>query len=834
MHDESSESGWPRDMMVIVSALAALLIYFQYTTCFKFAVLEPGKRYSLGAFVRVVERYVPLNLADGILASLIISVFATIIILELWRKRLSALLKKVFETENRTLLALVIACLLCARYYFAKGGLAWTGDANFHIGYAWIASQAFSQGELPIWTNYYGTGSPYCQFYGFLFFYLTGAVDLLFSDLEFSLKFVMGISHVISGIGMYLLVRTLFNRQAGFVAAMAYVMCVWHTQQVLIMGRYPLSLFYALLPFPFYFFERLKGQTPELASAIAGGLTLGLLAFTHPGYAFWATLLFGLWVCTRLWIDRDRHGARAVCSHSILLLLGGLAFGAYLTLPMWMERGDTILKFGLDLSSLPDPTLGQLLNWSNYRFRLFPIEANHWYGGYLGLSVVALCLLGIVSWVPIWIRPKTRRRLASIQQGGIASDFVIDLPGIVYPAISCFIVSLLLVFGYRLPPLGQIDVVQAFNAGRYLLFVVFFLCVMVGAGAAALITFCRRRNKRIDIVAIMLLVMIVDLGPTTFQQPFISHSALERTYLVGTDGTNLLRDEAAQFPVGEIPNYRVFFATDTAYRPFSISYLSINTTIVTFLGLFNETLLATHVFCHPFEKLLNSEIRKAEKLKSPGTHDFRSLNDGLYLLNSKRVMAAHSNKKSLITWTIPGSSPVVVSSKVEGWDLPVTSGTESEAQSALMRLVTGMGINQEKNSCDRILLAGFKGVEDLDTSPSVQVLEHRTWNQRVEIIVRTSSSCFARLAYAYSPYLSVTVNSKKVVPYQTSGRFIAVRLNEGEHHIVLEPVLSPLRRGLLMVNLTLVAACLVYFGWKVRERLPPVSILKRKDRFKAQ
>ena len=101
----------------------------------------------------------------------------------------------------------------------------------------------------------FGTGSTYCQFYGFLFFYLTGAVNLLFSDLEFSLKFVMGVSHVLSGIGMYLFVRTLFNRQAGFIAALAYLMCVWHTQQVLMMGRYPLSVFYAALPFPFYFFE---------------------------------------------------------------------------------------------------------------------------------------------------------------------------------------------------------------------------------------------------------------------------------------------------------------------------------------------------------------------------------------------------------------------------------------------------------------------------------------------------------------------------------------------------------------------------------------------------
>jgi hypothetical protein len=41
-------------------------------------------------------------------------------------------------------------------------------------------------------------------------------------------------------------------------AGLAYVLGFWHTQQVLIMGRLPLSLFYALLPLPFYFLEGLS------------------------------------------------------------------------------------------------------------------------------------------------------------------------------------------------------------------------------------------------------------------------------------------------------------------------------------------------------------------------------------------------------------------------------------------------------------------------------------------------------------------------------------------------------------------------------------------------
>ena len=94
-------------------------------------------------------------------------------------------------------------------------------------------------------------------------------------------------------------------------------------------------------------------------------------------------------------------------------------------------------------------------------------------------------------------------------------------------------------------------------------------------------------------------------------------------------------------------------------------------------------------------------------------------------------------------------------------------------------------------------------------------MEHRAWNQRVEMRLRVTESCFARLAYARYPHLDVILDGKVVDPFETVDRFIALRLEPGEHHIVLEPRLSPLRRGLLALDLLLLLVAGVVL-WRSR------------------
>ena len=367
------------DVKVALSILAVLLFLFQYLSLTKLKVLAPAVSYQTPQrFAEEVQRQVNIDVVDGLLFSALCLLSLFLMLIEFREKRLTLFLKYVFSNEKRTLLLFGVSSFVLVRFYFATGDLEWAGDVPQHVMYSHITARAISSEEIPFWTNYLGTGAPYLQFYGFLFFYAVGLVNLLCDDVNVALKLSLACCHVASGLGMYCFVRRLCSsRAAGFLAGLAYVLSFWHTQHVLIMGRLPLALFYALLPWPFFCFERINNASWPFAVTV-GGLTLGLLAFAHPGYALFATGFFTAYVAVRLWNQRDRDFWRPL-RISAALLCAGLLFGSYLTLGLWAESSSTGFHDGHDLSAIPEPTWRHVFVWSNFRFWLLaPEEPFHW------------------------------------------------------------------------------------------------------------------------------------------------------------------------------------------------------------------------------------------------------------------------------------------------------------------------------------------------------------------------------------------------------------------------------------------------------------------------
>jgi hypothetical protein len=816
-NDVAKKADWPRDVVGLLALLGCLLIYFQYFTLDKFSVLRPDIRYAnLDGFLTIVRQYVPLGMADRLFFILILVICGYLSVREFRKGKLTQFFELIFESERRTLVLLGLGSLLLVRFYFAKGEFSWGADTYLHATYAWIAARSFASGELPIWTNYFCLGTPILQFYGFLFHYLVGTVNLLLDEPFLSIKVVLASAHVASGLAAYLFVRKLTDsRAAGFLSGISYVLSFWHTQQVMILGRLPLSVFYALLPLPFYYFERLR-EDGRITSAVLGAFSLCGLVLTHPGYGFWATAFLGLYIVARLVVCR-RDGCEFSIPMSLLLFAGGVSLSAFLVVPMYVERGETGLHSGFYMSDFPTPTLKHLLLWSNYRFRI-PHALDHWYGGYLGISVV---LLGIWGTAKVW---NTRTSSVGRRRAAVA---------------VCFLLSLVLVFFYSWLPIG---VVQAMAANRYLLFVVFFLSVLAGIGSDSLMK--REGWPTVRVFVILLAVILLDLGPTTFQHPYrpkdidksIDSSQVRRM----TRDPNAwalakplplqhhpiykeIQSKTAQLSAGELPSERVFHSTNKIYYHFIIPWLAVNLGVPTPLDTFTQYPLVVPAFVRRFQDVFHLGIQKLEGPDGlEAIEEYGTIEKAAFLMNTRHLLFSQSEEDGISHHRLRNSGALVVSPKVAGMPYPVVeldrsrarTASRDEGQAKLDRdrairdfkaLIDGMELDISRGTAEQILLANPSAGDDLGTHPLAAVADHKAWNQRVEMSVNTTEDCYARLAYSYYPHIDVTVNGARATVLKTAGHFICLKLDAGVNRIVIEPRLSPLRSNLLAFDLVIFA-----------------------------
>jgi hypothetical protein len=151
----------------------------------------------------------------------------------------------------------------------------------------------------------------------------------------------------------------------------------------------------------------------------------------------------------------------------------------------------------------------------------------------------------------------------------------------------------------------------------------------------------------------------------------------------------------------------------------------------------------------------------------------------------------------------------------EALDIRSFESSVAERISKVLWIITRTSVRLEDRTCDRILVRGLESEIDLGTTPSIEIVAHEVDHQRVDLKVDVSAPCYARLSYAYFPFLEVTVDGKPVEVLETAGCFIALKLEPGEREIALQARLSPLRRGLLWIGL---AASLGMGALVVREK----------------
>jgi hypothetical protein len=777
---------WPVETVVSLAVLYISLIALQYTAMPKLA-FTVAMQWPIDAYLTNLTR-IDWSTIDLILFAIVAGTILVLVFSEVNARGVTRFLNIVFHDRWLSIGLTAITCLVGVRYYFSIGRMTWGGDGSFHTLYAWITSEAFATWTFPIWTPLVSAGTPFLQFYGFTFFYLTGLLNQLVGDLELSIKLVLGIAHAASGLTCYLYMeKATRSRPAGFVAALCYVLSFWHLQQVLIMGRLPVSLIYVLLPLPFYGLECLRQDRfvpPHILAIIS--CSLGLLFWTHPGYAFWSLLFVCVFALICL-VGPTRATWRAVW----VTIAGGLLLASYLTLPMLVERSHTNLHANVDLSSDVFPSWQHLLVWSNHRTRLFPFSDTdrHWYGGYLGMVPMAICLYAI---------------LARLQSARVvrARDF---------PLIGLLLSFFMLLAGL-VPLLQDLSIVKAMGSSRFLVFVSFFLACTCAIGYEALVSRLNRESTGVVLIALILL----DLGTTTIRQPYHFHPNRKVMASISNVYDELMTKQNELPPSQFVPE-RMFHTNRTVNN--LGAKLSRTSTIV---GLYHEHPRVDGDFIRPFLEKLQSDLSGPDRDVQSylSTEKGETANNGLYLLNTGYYSHLRPGNSS-VNIDLRLTSPIVVSNVLECPDMPPTPGDGESA----FQLIESMGVDPADASCDRIFVTEVELESALPGDPTVRLLSHEAWASETELRFELDMPAHIRFSYGYYPDLDLRLNGAPAEYFRTLDGFIGMTLPAGEHTVRIRGRLSYLRKFMLAMVL-LISGLGLWLGGQI----PGLSPARRKAR----
>lgn len=210
-----------------------------------------------------------------------------------------------------------------------------------HIVRLYLLDQGIKQGNLyPRWVDGlgFGFGYPLYNFYPPLVYFIGEIFHLLGFSLIWSVKLTFILGFYLAALGIFLLVKRLLNRVAGFVAATLYTYFFYHAVLIYVRGALAEFFSLAVLPFVFLAFHNLFKKL-TIKNAIAFGMVWALLILTHPLIAFPASIFLGFFFLFYLFILRFNLKFVYLFICSFLL---GLSLSAFFWLPSFFERKYTL------------------------------------------------------------------------------------------------------------------------------------------------------------------------------------------------------------------------------------------------------------------------------------------------------------------------------------------------------------------------------------------------------------------------------------------------------------------------------------------------------------
>ncbi|MBN1119669.1 MAG: hypothetical protein JXJ17_01200 [Anaerolineae bacterium] len=635
----------------------------------------------------------------------------------------------------------------------------------------WNAFQTLLRGQVPIWTNYASLGYPFGQFSSSLIKIVHALIMIVTAgEAHLAAKLLIFGLHLLSTWLMFVWMKRLTgSKWAGVLAAFAYGLTFYHYKVVVYIGRYHQSLVFVTFPLLLLCVDWLLGDSTRRRWPIGAlALCIGLAVWGHVTYGTLGVgLAAGYGVIRLLALEGLSRRERL---RRLGRLAAGFALGGLLILPrlipLMLESG-LIYKVGAFVESgFSDGTIsiGQVLNFKQNMRSENPYDI---YAGYIGLSIVALSLIGLI--------------------GGLVRHFRKTLP-----VAGLLLVGLFLCFGPHYLPFDAI--VQAIPFGRmiyagkspglYLVFLIVPVCAFAGLSLDAITAAISRLSQRpCDRIALaqwgmgIAALIALDLFPPTLQA-----YAYEMPYPP--------EDIAPAYAwIAGQPADFSRIATGSAGAGFEMP-------LTGHPGLFlsvEEIPARAGELTRTGRSEIESEIDETGTLSTAGANLAYLMDIGYVAMEG---LDSGTPTVSFGEDTIP-VMPVDHS--------PLIASLETYAVSPAREPVEVAGemeIDGDHHTAEAIPVLYPAESRTLDGSAAdldAAVIDYQIEPQRMSLTYKISQPAFVQIAWACYPYLEVSIDGERIEPVETGLGLIGFWSEGGTHTVSTRPVLSPVRKvtGLL-------------------------------------
>ena len=731
---------------------------------------------------------------DLFMICLLLFFTVALVFIELFANGLSVFLFHLRGKPKALTFFLLLTSILVTRYYLNPGNV-FMGDSETYTVRSWMVSEHLKNMQFPVWSNYWYGGFPLLEYYAPLLFVVIAVLNLIFQDIDVATKFLLWTSHVGSVFVMFYFLREVTrNDLSSLLGALAYALLFHRIHIVLYQGDLHLSLVFLLYPLIFLILEKyLNGRVAARKAFFLFSFAAAALILTHHAYAFFGLIFVAVYLLVRVFTEENTWAGK----FKTLAFFGFSSICAFLVssfsllpfiLGLHEVRGMPKMPFHLLLPGAPSLEGLYILAGTMLRWTAVGHTGNITYVG-VSLMLFSVLSMGYVI--------KTRN-------------------GVGLALLICALLSLCTLKS------DTMYNVKNFN------FLVFFVTALTVYTPDAVRSMLRRTAMYASLkikwgrlfepkVALALLALVlVDLGPTTFQSVYNERGDFKGAVYNGSSKLD--------------SNYKVIERHSIRYDPgkslrenFDSSRLgipSVHGPIQTPLGWFHEG--------SPRSISYNAELVK--KLQLDLHQEFISdlSLKGLYLMGVKFVLfrdryhyfvpplrpSPHyslndsfvelkdvgpllTSTKLLHVKDIPNYDAHNIIERGAYFDREMYAFDTPYYEQIVRPLIEAMNIDLNRGSADYLILRDDRMPQNTATSPDkfhVQVNDFSVSIDSVSLKYVSTGDGFARFPYSYFPYLDVRVDGKEAPFFRSAMHDIVVPVYLGEHTVRILGRASPLSR----------------------------------------